>query len=167
LRTGSGRRSGGSPHPPPPRYLFLMRRIVSRTLAVFAAAWLSVALIEPAGMHTCAMHGGTGGHGTATTAADADPHAHHHAHRHSADTSTDSSGETPTGAPADTPAHGAGCTCLGDCAGVTGPAIPSAASALVVRATVAASATLPRGALTRPAHAGVRLPFAIGPPAHS
>jgi hypothetical protein len=114
---------------------------------VLVAIWgllFTTALSEPAGAHTCPMHGGHAGHAMQVGSVAA--HAGHEGHHAPAKQSSNT------------------CTCLGQCCSAPPVALPAASTELVaalvvdVRAAEYGSVTT---LVTRRAHS---LPFANGPP---
>jgi hypothetical protein len=117
----------------------------TRAVAAMLAAWFAIAVIEPAALHVCPVHDGALG-----------AHAVHHAAGHV----DHASGH---GAPA--PSSSRQCTCLGDCVGAAGAALPAVMPRLHVPAVVAAASGIHRtDAGFGPSAPGLLLPFANGPP---
>jgi hypothetical protein len=115
-----------------------------RVLIALWGLWFTTALSEPAGAHTCPMHGGHGAHSAQTSASEA--HGAHEGHHHPAKSSSKA------------------CTCLGQCSTTPPIAVPVAptelAAARVIDVGVGDFAEL-SVSVGRRAHA---LPFANGPP---
>jgi hypothetical protein len=117
----------------------------TRAFATMLAAWFAIAVVEPAALHTCPMHGGPAG-----------AHAAHGAAEH-AQSAADH------GAPERSSSRQ--CTCLGDCVGVSGGALPAALPRMHVPAAVATAGEIHAfGPELLPSPPGLLLPFANGPP---
>ncbi len=98
--------------------------VVSRTFAGLLSLWLAICMVEPAQLHTCAMHGGLAIDQNASSPQAAGA-AHHMATHRSHDSNHRSN---------DSKSHQ--CSCLGDCSGGSAsvglPAVrASALSALI------------------------------------
>jgi hypothetical protein len=137
----------------------MRRSIASRLFSALAGVWLVIALIEPAGLTGCAMHGTAGqraqgtGHGQRVSGIGQGAHSHHSAN--------------PSTAPADTAPdhHAKGCSCLGDCASANSAVAIATPTVVLVDFAPVASQTpgyAPDAPIT---HGSVVLPFANGPPA--
>jgi hypothetical protein len=103
---------------------YVRHNVVSRTFAGLLSLWLAICMVEPAQLHTCAMHGGLAIDQTASSSGTAGV-VHHMATHRSHDSHQQST---------DTKSHQ--CSCLGDCSGGSAtvglPAVRiSAPSALV------------------------------------
>jgi hypothetical protein len=150
-----------------------------RIIAAVAGLWLTIALVEPVGLHACpmhdALHGGhsvaaasTGGSavvGASPEAEAPDPHHHHHNHGAPNGHSTgDARAAIPDHSDGDAP-HAAECLCLGSCCAASVVAVPDAVATETV-VLVAEPRATPVGPTAAPRSlGGVVLPFANGPPA--
>ena len=117
----------------------MQRSRVERVLAVLLAVWFVLVTIEPAALHTCAVHGGA--HATAAAA------EHHGGH--------DTAGD---------PASANHCSCLGDCAAAVTSALPARALTPWPASVAAVSSLPPLAALFVPPAIHFARPFANGPP---
>jgi len=152
---------------------------VRRIIAAVAGLWLTIALVEPVGLHACPMHDALhGGHtvvasmvggadGLAATPDAGAPDLHHHHHDHGAP-----SGHPTGDATAPVPDHStdgdtpqaAGCLCLGSCCAASVVAVPDAPATETIVVVATARAT-PVGPSSAPrSSGGLVLPFANGPP---
>jgi hypothetical protein len=136
-----------------------MRHLASPFAALFAL-WFAVVLGDAGMLHTCAMHGGHGGHGvTATPPLASSGHGRHMAH-----------GTQPAAhqtAPADAPQPDAPapCTCIGHCCAVTVAApLPTVGTIPVPVAVAEVRHPLDAPSVEAPAAPDRRLPFSNGPP---
>jgi hypothetical protein len=134
------------------------RSFLRRFTAALSGAWLIVALVEPAGVYGCPMHGAAARGVAPQASAVANPegvdtgaggeHAHH----------------APDAPDAPSNHHDGGCLCISDCSGASGAVVTSQLVPLL------SWAELPAGPLPEiPAYApisrgGLVLPFANGPP---
>ena len=134
-------------------------RLLPRFARALFALWFVAMVGDTGALHACAMHGGAG-HGHAAGHSVAMPgHSSHQAaggERHSGVTTDDASQHERTPA----------CTCLGECCAAA-VAVPVPGAPEVNVATVVAVPDQPLDLVARvaPATAGLRLPFANGPPA--
>ena len=122
--------------------------MLRRAFALLTAAWLAIAIAEPAALHACAMHGG------------AAPAASHHAHDVDHGAGHGAATEQPA-TPADT-SHA--CTCLGDCCAVAVTPVPTAELATFAPTTVRREVAFPAARVAARGVAGLVLPFATAPP---
>jgi hypothetical protein len=141
------------PYIPPVR-----RTAVSRTCAGLLSLWLAICMVEPAQLHTCAMHGGlaieqTSGSGT---------HANHHAHHAAMHESTRSDRGHHTDP------QSRQCSCLGDCNGGSATVgLPAATVSVQAIAAIDGSKALVEPASPTVSAGSYVLPFANGPPRNS
>jgi hypothetical protein len=77
--------------------------VVSRAFSGLLSLWLAICMVEPAQLHTCAMHGGLAIEQTASSREDVVHHMATHLSHDSHHQSTDSKSHQ--------------CSCLGDCSG--------------------------------------------------
>jgi hypothetical protein len=153
------------------------RGIVRRVFAAVTGLWLTVAMVEPAGLHACPMHDALhGGHGggvvqtidagerTATETAPSANVAHHAQHEHSHGTAVQVVAAHSDGESDDAREVAAGCLCLGTCCAATVVAIPDVGTSDVVVVEVASTAPSVASVSAPRSTGGVVLPFANGPP---
>ena len=115
-----------------------------RVLIAIWGLWLTTALSEPAGAHTCPMHGGHAGHMAQSGAQAA--HSEHDGHHAPAKQS------------------GQACTCLGQCSTTPPVAILPSRSDFVEARVIDAGAASYGDVETPVARRAHSLPFANGPP---
>jgi len=150
------------------RTLIYIRRVrrnwVYRAFAGIISAWLVICLVEPAQLHTCAMHGGLAIGGAHAIAHGTGGHAGSAAH-HAAPSPAAASTQSHHDRDSDSQSHQ--CSCLGDCSvGKTPLSLPGATAALQA-APIGRVAVTPAGEVPAITAPQFLLPFANGPPAIS
>jgi hypothetical protein len=130
--------------------------MVSRTVAAVYALWFAVVLVEPAALHTCAMHGSLHAamHGTMPVSGHTHgPHDMSSAHQHAADSSQQNERKTP-------------CTCIGACCAAVAAVIPPLTGVVIASTRLMPAHSLPSSTSDyRPLAVEYARPPTIGPPA--
>jgi len=145
------------------------RNWLYRSFAGIMSVWLAICLVEPAQLHTCAMHGGLAIEGGVHSAGVHSPRAHAAHAAPAAHRGIHGSDATPTGSrqDQDSDTQSKHCSCLGDCSvGKTAISLPGSSTQLQQLAISASASAFPRDvpAVSAP---HFLLPFANGPPAFS
>ncbi len=150
------------------------RGVGRRLFALVSSLWLTIAMVEPVGLHACPMHDTLHGahHGVvapATTAHASGGHDAAHHDQHAAPTAgapADAEPDAARGGPPVSDAPGASvCSCLGSCCAATGVAMPDGPPPTIVASETDGGMTAWPGSPVAVATGGLRLPFATGPPA--
>lgn len=119
--------------------------MLRRAFAIGCAAWLAIMIAEPAALHVCEMHGGTGHAAVAAEPTAAHAHGAHH-----------------EATPADQDAHA--CTCLGECCAIAHTPVLTAEIATFAPLGVRREVAFPLARVAGRVSVGLRLPFATAPP---